>query len=69
VERIRNIISAEIHDNCIINLIEKKNIMNLATFIQKQALDGFIDADRFFGFPFSRTYKEQQTVLPKINLI
>ena len=43
--RIRNILPAKRHDNCIINLIEKVNIMNLVTFNPKQALDSFFDTD------------------------
>jgi HSP20 family molecular chaperone IbpA len=65
--RIRNILSAQRHDNCIINLIEKGNIMSLVTFNQEQALDSFFDTDRFFGVP--RTHEEQPTVLPKVNVI
>ena len=65
--RIGNILSAERHDNCIINLIEKENIMNLATFNPEQALDSFFDTKRFFRFP--RTLEEQSIVLTKVNVI
>ena len=63
----RNILSAERHNNFIINLIDNGNIMNLVTFNPEQALDSFFWYWSVFGFP--RTYEEQQTVLSKVNVI